>query len=69
MKNPRENNKKNIYLIVFLSIVALYIVSETFKSFLSGVIMLFTSKSIESIVGYLNSYDIIKPLVSISSER
>ena len=49
-----------------LSVVVFYIVSEPFKSFASGIIMLFTSKSSESITGFLNSYDGIKPLVSIA---
>ena len=66
MKNTKQTNKSYIYLIGLLSVVVFYIVSEPFKSFSSEIIMLFTSKSPESIIGYLNSYDIIKPAVSIA---
>ena len=40
-------------------------VYEPFRAFGSETIMLFTSRSSESIIGYLNSYDSIRPMVSI----
>lgn len=66
MKNIKQTNRSYIYLIVLLFVVIFYIVSEPFKSFSSEIIMLFTSMSSESITGYLNSYDIVRPLVSIA---
>ena len=41
-------------------------VYEPFKILSSEIIMLFTSKSSESIIGYLNSYNNISPAVSIA---
>jgi len=66
LKNTKQTNKIYIYLIGLLSVVVFYVVSEPFKSFSSEIIMLFTSKSSDSIIGYLNSYDIIRPAVSIA---
>ena len=66
MKSTRETNKKKIYLIILLSLSVLYIAYEPFKTISSEVVILFTSQSSESIIGYLNAYDIIKPAVSIA---
>lgn len=65
MGSIRGFNKRYLYIIVILLISVFYIVYEPFKSFSSGVIMLFTSKSSESIIGFLNSYDTVRPAVSI----
>ncbi len=66
MESKRRTNKSYIYLIILLSVAVLYIAYEPFKAFSSETVMLFTSKSSESIIGYLNSYDIIRPAVSIA---
>lgn len=66
MESTRRAIKSHIYLIILFSVVVLYITYEPFRAFGSETIMLFTSKSAESITGYLNSYDIIRPAVSIT---
>lgn len=65
MESTRRINKRYIYLIILLSIAVLYITYEPFKTFSSETVMLFTSKSSESIIGYLNSYNNMKTVVSI----
>lgn len=57
--------KKKIYIIALLSLIVLCFLSESFRSISSGIALLFTSKSSELIVGYLNSNNTIKPIVSI----
>ncbi|MBZ2174379.1 VTT domain-containing protein [Schnuerera sp. xch1] len=66
MESTRRTKKSYIYLTILLSAAVLYIAYEPFKAFSSETVMLFTSKSSESIIGYLNSYDIIRPAVSIA---
>lgn len=56
---------KNIYFLALLSIGLFYLVNDNFKSSVNQIIMLFTSNSPEFISGYINSYDIARPLVSI----
>lgn len=65
MKSVTRINKKYLYLIVLLLTVLLYIAYKPFKSMASEIALLFTSNSSELITGYLNSYDIIRPAVSI----
>ncbi|WP_313755867.1 VTT domain-containing protein [Tissierella sp.] len=65
MKSVIRINKKYLYLSILLLTVLLYIAYKPFKSIISEIALLFTSNSSESIVGYLNSYDIIRPIVSI----
>lgn len=66
MDRIRKINKRSIYLVALLLTVVLYMVYEPFKILSSEIIMLFTSKSSESIIGYLNSYNNISPAVSIA---
>lgn len=57
-------NRRYLYLAGLLLIIILYIAYEPFKSTGSKIILLFTSNSPELIVGYLNSFNIVKPIVS-----
>lgn len=66
METNKRTNKCYIYLVIFLTIAVFYITYEPFKAFSSEVVMLFTSNSVESIIGYLNSYYYIRPVVSIA---
>lgn len=66
MKTTLENKRKYIYLLILMSLLILYVFSMPFKSISTEIVMLFTSKSSQLIVGYLNKYDtFIKPVVSI----
>lgn len=65
MKFILKTNKKNIYLFALLLTVVLYISCATFRTISSRIALLFTSNSLESIIGYLNSYNTIKLIVSI----
>ena len=65
MKITKRTSKRYIYLIISLSIAALYITYEPFKSSSSEILILFTSRSSESIIGYLNSFNGMRPVVSI----
>lgn len=58
-------NRRYLYLAGLLIVIILYIAYGPFKSLSSEIVLLFTSNSPELIVGYLNSYNVIKPIVSI----
>lgn len=55
----------SIYLLTLLLMGLLYIIHEPFKSISSETILLFTSNNPQAIVGYLNSFNTIKPIISI----
>ena len=65
MEMKSNSYRKYIYLITILLVGVLYAFSAPFKTFSGRIIFLFTSRSTESIMGYLNSYPHIKPIVAI----
>lgn len=58
--------KKNSYSIILLSLITLYVASDAFKSFSSQIMMLFTSNGSAFTIGYLNSYEFMRPIVSLA---
>ncbi len=59
-------SKKNMYLIILLVLIILYMVSDVFKSFSSQIMMLFTSNGSAFTIGYLNSFGFMRPIVAIA---
>lgn len=57
--------RKHIYIFTLLLTIVLYISTLSFRTMASRIVLLFTSNSPELIIGYLNSYNFIKPIVSI----
>lgn len=61
-----DNKRPYFYLAIIISLLILYVFYIPFKSVGTEIVMLFTSKSPQLIIGYLNQYDsLVKPVVSM----